>query len=183
MRTACREKISGATDYVALGKVDLVIEAVFEDPDLKKEIFAKLDHVGKPGAILATNTSYQDIDEIAAATGRPDDVIGLHFFSPAHIMKLLEVVRGAKTADDVLATCMVLAKKIRKIPVMSGVCYGFIGNRMLQPYMREAQLCLIEGATPEPSRRGSTEVGHGNGPGQCCRSCGAGYWLQGAPGA
>jgi 3-hydroxyacyl-CoA dehydrogenase len=147
--SACRALISGAIDYSALANVDLVVEAVFEDPDLKKDIFSRLGTVCKSGAILATNTSYQNVDEIAEASGRPDDVIGLHFFSPAHIMKLLEVVRGARTADDVLATCMALAKKIRKIPVMSGVCYGFIGNRMLQPYMREAQLCLIEGATPE----------------------------------
>ena len=140
--------ISGATDYAALAEVDLVIEAVFEDPGLKKEIFAKLDEACKAGAILATNTSYQDVNAIAAATRRPKDVIGLHFFSPAHIMKLLEVVRAEKTADDVLATCMRLAKRIRKVPVVSGVCYGFIGNRMLQPYARQTQLLLLEGATP-----------------------------------
>jgi 3-hydroxyacyl-CoA dehydrogenase len=145
----CRGRISGTTDYASLADCDLVIEAVFEDPDLKKSIFAKLDETCKSGAILATNTSYQDVDEIAAATGRPEDVLGMHFFSPAHIMKLLEVVRGEKTADDVLATVMALAKKIRKVPVMSGVCYGFIGNRMLGGYFREAQLCLLEGATPE----------------------------------
>jgi 3-hydroxyacyl-CoA dehydrogenase len=144
-----RSLISGSTDYASLADVDLVIEAVFEDPELKKNIFARLDSACKPGAILATNTSYQDVNKIAAATKRPQDVIGLHFFSPANIMKLLEVVRAEKTADDVLATCMSLAKRIRKVPVMSGVCYGFIGNRMLQPYFREAQLCLIEGATPE----------------------------------
>ena len=144
----CRTLITGSTDYADLKNVDLVIEAVFEDPELKKTIFARLDATCKPGAILATNTSYQDVNAIAAATRRPGDVIGLHFFSPANIMKLLEVVRGDETDDDVLATCMSLAKKIRKVPVMSGVCYGFIGNRMLQPYFREAQLCLIEGATP-----------------------------------
>ncbi|MGB5491431.1 MAG: 3-hydroxyacyl-CoA dehydrogenase NAD-binding domain-containing protein [Woeseiaceae bacterium] len=147
--TECRALISGSTDYGSLANLDLVIEAVFEDPELKKSIFARLDDACKPGAILATNTSYQDVDAIAAATQRPQDVIGLHFFSPANIMKLLEVVRGDKTADDVLATCMALAKKIKKVPVMSGVCYGFIGNRMLQPYFREAQLCLVEGATPK----------------------------------
>ncbi len=103
---ACRALITGSTDYASLAEVDLVIEAVFEDPNLKKEIFARLDKVCKPGAILATNTSYQDVDAIAAATQRPQDVVGMHFFSPAHIMKLLEVVRGKKTADDVLATCM-----------------------------------------------------------------------------
>ncbi len=145
----CRGLISGATDYGALGDVDLVIEAVFEDPELKKEIFTRLDKVCKPGAILATNTSYQDVNDIAATTKRPQDVLGLHFFSPAHIMKLLEVVRTDKTADDVLTTVMALAKRIRKVAVISGVCYGFIGNRMLQGYFREAQLCLIEGGLPE----------------------------------
>ncbi|MCH7636363.1 MAG: enoyl-CoA hydratase/isomerase family protein [Proteobacteria bacterium] len=146
---ACRGRIRGVTDYDELGDADLVIEAVFEDPELKKDIFKRLDAACKPGAILATNTSYQDVDAIAAATNRPEDCLGMHFFSPAHIMKLLEVVRGAKTADDVLSTVMALGKKIRKVPVMSGVCYGFIGNRMLAPYFREAQLCLIEGGIPE----------------------------------
>jgi 3-hydroxyacyl-CoA dehydrogenase len=145
----CRGFISGATDYSALGDVDLVIEAVFEDPELKKDIFARLDKACKPGAILATNTSYQDVNEIAAATKRPQDVLGMHFFSPAHIMKLLEVVRAEKTAEDVLTTVMALAKRIRKVAVVSGVCYGFIGNRMLQGYFREAQLCLVEGGLPE----------------------------------
>ena len=145
----CRGLIGGATDYSALSDVDLVIEAVFEDPELKKDIFARLDKACKPDAILATNTSYQDVNEIAAATKRPQDVLGMHFFSPAHIMKLLEVVRAEKTADDVLTTVMALAKRIRKVAVVSGVCYGFIGNRMLQGYFREAQLCLIEGGLPE----------------------------------
>ncbi len=145
---ANRALISGGTDYEALADVDLVIEAVFEDPGLKKEIFARLDDTCKPGAILATNTSYQDVNAIAAVTKRPGDVVGLHFFSPAHIMKLLEVVRGDKTADDVLATCMQLAKRIRKVPVVAGVCYGFIGNRMLQPYGQQSQLLLLEGASP-----------------------------------
>ena len=146
---SCRALISGSTDYDSLAEVDMVIEAVFEDPQLKKKIFGQLDGVCKPGAILATNTSYQDVDAIAAATKRPQDVIGTHFFSPAHIMKLLEVVRGEKTADDVLATVMALAKKIRKVPVVSGVCYGFIGNRMLRPYGKTAQLLLLEGASPQ----------------------------------
>ena len=145
----CRNLISGSTDYAALADVDLVVEAVFEDPDLKKKIFAQLDAVCKPGAILATNTSYQDVDAIAVVTSRPEDVIGMHFFSPAHIMKLLEVVRGEKTADDVLATVMTLAKTIRKVAVVSGVCYGFIGNRMLWPYGNTSQLLLLEGASPQ----------------------------------
>ncbi|MEM1176082.1 MAG: 3-hydroxyacyl-CoA dehydrogenase NAD-binding domain-containing protein [Pseudomonadota bacterium] len=143
-----RGRIGGTTNFDDLADVDLVIEAVFENLDLKQEIFAKLDGVARPGAILATNTSYQDVDQIAAVTNRPEDVLGLHFFSPANVMKLLEVVHGEKTADDVLATCMTLAKRVRKVPVLSGVCYGFIGNRMLQYYGREAQLCLIEGSSP-----------------------------------
>ncbi len=161
---ACRDLISGATDYAKLADVDLVVEAVFEDPNLKKEIFSKLDAVCKDGAILATNTSYQDVNEIAAATGRPEDVLGLHFFSPAHIMKLLEVVRGAETANDVLATCMKLARRIRKVPVVAGVCYGFIGNRMLQPYGEQAQLLLLEGATPEQVDSAMEDFGMAMGP-------------------
>ncbi len=141
--------IKGTLDYEDLGDVDLVIEAVFENLDLKKKIFTKLDEVCKKGAILATNTSYQDVNLIAEATSRPEDVIGLHFFSPANVMRLLEVVRADKTSDEVLATSMALAKKIKKVPALSRVCYGFIGNRMLRPYAREAQLCLIEGGTPE----------------------------------
>ncbi|GAA5442346.1 fatty acid oxidation complex subunit alpha [Microbulbifer sp. NBRC 101763] len=148
-KTHCLSLIQGTTDYSDLVEVDLVIEAVFENVTLKKEIFSKLDQYCKPGTILATNTSYQDIDQIAAATKRPENVIGLHFFSPANVMKLLEVVRGSKSADDVIATAMRLAKTIKKVPVLAGNCYGFIGNRMLRPYAREAQLCLIEGATPE----------------------------------
>ncbi len=143
-----RQRIRGTTDYEDLADADLIIEAVYENLSLKQDIFEILDSVAQDGAILATNTSYQDVNRIAAVTRRAEDVLGLHFFSPAHIMKLLEVVRADKTSDEVLATCMTLAKKIRKIPVVAGVCYGFIGNRMLQHYGREAQLCLIEGATP-----------------------------------
>ena len=161
---ACRGRISGTTDYESLSDADLVIEAVFENLEIKQEVFATLDAICRQGAILATNTSYQDVDRIAAATTRPQDVIGLHFFSPAHIMKLLEVVRASKTADDVLATCMALAKKIRKTPVVSGVCYGFIGNRMLGHYGREAQLCVIEGATPEQLDGAMEEWGMAMGP-------------------
>jgi 3-hydroxyacyl-CoA dehydrogenase len=160
----CRTLISGSTDYAALADVDMVVEAVFEDPDLKKKIFTQLDAVCKPGAILATNTSYQDVDAIAAATNRPEDVIGMHFFSPAHIMKLLEVVRGEKTADDVLATVMALAKKIRKVAVVSGVCYGFIGNRMLRPYGSTAQLLLLEGASPQQVDAAMEDWGMAMGP-------------------
>ena len=160
----CLARITGATDYAALADVDLVIEAVFEDPELKKEVFAKLDASCKRGAILATNTSYQDVNAIAAATKRPEDVLGMHFFSPAHIMKLLEVVRADRTADDVLATVMALAKRIRKVAVVSGVCYGFIGNRMLQGYFREAQLCLVEGSSPADVDEALVDWGMAMGP-------------------
>jgi 3-hydroxyacyl-CoA dehydrogenase len=140
--------IRGTTDYSDLEDADLVIEAVFENPEIKYEVFRTLDEVCKPGAILASNTSYQDVDAIAAVTARPQDVLGMHFFSPANVMKLLEVVRGEQTADDVLATVMALAKKIRKVAVLSRVCYGFIGNRLLGGYMRQAQMLLLEGCAP-----------------------------------
>ncbi|MEA1015481.1 3-hydroxyacyl-CoA dehydrogenase NAD-binding domain-containing protein [Sphingosinicella sp. LY1275] len=147
-----------------LADCDLIIEAVFENMDVKKDIFGKLDAIAKPGAILASNTSYLNIDEIAAATSRPQDVLGLHFFSPANIMKLLEVVRGANTAPDVLVTAMQLAKKIRKVAVVAGVCYGFIGNRMLIPRQMQAQQLLLEGATPEQVDRVHVEFGMPMGP-------------------
>ena len=147
-----------------LADCDLVIEAVYENMDVKKELFGKLDAIVKPGAILASNTSYLNIDEIAAATQRPQDVLGMHFFSPANVMKLLEVVRGAKTADDVLATVMALAKTIRKVAVVSGVCHGFIGNRMLMPRQVEANKLLMEGATPEQIDRVHVEFGMPMGP-------------------
>lgn len=133
-------------DYDDLADCDLVIEAVFENMDVKKEVFAKLDSVVKQGAILASNTSYLNVDEIAAATARPEAVLGLHFFSPANVMKLLEVVRGEKTADQILATVMKLGKKIGKIAVVAGVCDGFIGNRMLSPRQQQANALIMEGA-------------------------------------
>ncbi|MBL4631349.1 MAG: 3-hydroxyacyl-CoA dehydrogenase, partial [Paraglaciecola sp.] len=144
-----QEMITGTTDYNDLAKMDLVIEAVFENLDVKKQVFTKLDKVCKQGAILASNTSYQDVNLIAQATSRPQDVIGLHFFSPANVMKLLEIVRGDETSDQVLATSMAIARSIKKVPALSRVCYGFIGNRMLRQYAREAQLCLLEGSTPQ----------------------------------
>jgi 3-hydroxyacyl-CoA dehydrogenase len=147
-----------------LAECDLIIEAVYENMDVKKEIFAKLDGIAKPGAILASNTSYLDIDEIAACTQRPQDVVGMHFFSPANVMKLLEVVRGARTAPDVLATVMDLAKKIRKVAVVAGVTYGFIGNRMLMPRQVEANKLLLEGATPEQIDRVHVAFGMPMGP-------------------
>lgn len=156
--------ITGTTDYADINDVDLVIEAVFENLDLKKEVFAKLDKACKSGAILATNTSYQDVDVIAGATSRPQDVVGMHFFSPANVMKLLEVVRGAKTADDVLATTMQIGKKIGKVCALSRVCYGFIGNRMLSGYGREAQMLLLDGCTPEQVDSALEKFGMAMGP-------------------
>ncbi len=147
-----------------LADCDLVIEAVYENMDVKKELFGKLDKIVKHGAILASNTSYLNVDEIAASTSRPEDVVGMHFFSPANVMKLLEVVRGAKTADDVLATVMGLAKTIKKVAVVSGVCPGFIGNRMLTPRQVEANKLLMEGATPEQIDRVHVEFGMPMGP-------------------
>jgi 3-hydroxyacyl-CoA dehydrogenase len=141
--------LQGTLEYQDLADADLVIEAVFEDMELKKEILGTLDGICKPGAILATNTSTLNVDEVAAATARPRDIVGLHFFSPANVMRLLEVVRGRETAPDVLVTAIDVARKIRKLPVVVGVCYGFVGNRMLEPYMREALRLVLEGATPE----------------------------------
>ncbi len=151
-------------DFNALADCDLIIEAVFETMEIKQEIFGKLDKIAKPGAILASNTSYLNIDEIAAATSRPQDVVGLHFFSPANIMKLLEVVRGANTAPDVLVTAMQLAKRIKKVAVVAGVCHGFIGNRMLMPRQVEATKLLLEGATPDQIDRVHVEFGMPMGP-------------------
>jgi 3-hydroxyacyl-CoA dehydrogenase len=141
-------RLIGALDYAALADCDLVVEAVFEDFDLKKTVCASIGNVARPDAIIATNTSTLDVDLLAQASGRPELFLGMHFFSPANVMRLLEVVRGAATAPDVLAAVMKLAKTIAKTPVVSGVCFGFIGNRMLEVYLREAEFLLMEGATP-----------------------------------
>ena len=141
--------IAPAPDLAAVKDADIVIEAVFERMDVKQDIFRKLDAIAKPGAILATNTSTLDVDKIAAVTSRPQDVVGTHFFSPANVMRLLEVVRGAKTAKDVLATTMRLGKTLKKVPIVSGVCDGFIGNRMLEKYVVQSLFLLDEGATPQ----------------------------------
>jgi 3-hydroxyacyl-CoA dehydrogenase len=150
--------------YEDIGEADLVIEAVFEDYAIKEQVFKRLDTLAKPGAILATNTSTLDVNRIAGFTGRPQDVLGLHFFSPANVMKLLEVVRGAKTAKDVLATAMTVAAKIGKTAVVSGVCDGFIGNRMLDPYFRQAGFLLDEGALPQQVDRAIEAFGFAMGP-------------------
>ncbi|UUX97098.1 3-hydroxyacyl-CoA dehydrogenase NAD-binding domain-containing protein [Aquabacterium sp. J223] len=150
--------------YADIAAADLVIEAVFEDMAVKREVFARLDAVCKPGAILATNTSRLDIDEIARATTRPQDVVGLHFFSPANVMKLLEVVRGEATSQEVIASCMRMAQDIGKVPVLVRVCEGFVGNRMLTGYWREAWFLVEEGASPQQVDRALTDFGMAMGP-------------------
>ena len=151
-------------NYADLKDADMVIEAVFEDMGVKQTVFEALDKVMKPGAILASNTSTLDVDQIAAFTKRPQDVIGMHFFSPANVMKLLEVIRGAKTAKDVLATVMQLGKKIKKTTVVSGVCDGFIGNRMIEQYSRQAGFLLDEGCTPVQIDKAMEKFGMAMGP-------------------
>ena len=160
-----RVGLIGATlDYDAIADADIVIEAVFEDMAVKEQVFRRLDEAMKPGAILATNTSTLDVDRIAGFTKRPQDVVGLHFFSPANVMKLLEIVRGRQTAADVLATVMALAKKIRKTGVVAGVCDGFIGNRMIEQYFRQAGYLVEEGASPQQVDRAIERFGFAMGP-------------------
>ena len=156
--------LSTTLDYADLKDADLIIEAVFEELGVKEQVFKKLDEVAKQGAILASNTSTLDVDKIAAFTKRPQDVVGMHFFSPANVMKLLEVVRGAKTAKDVLATVMAIAKKIKKTAVVSGVCDGFIGNRMIEQYSRQAGFLIEEGATPQQVDKAIEKFGFAMGP-------------------
>jgi len=156
--------ITGVTEFDAVGSADVVIEAVFEEMDLKKRVFADLDRVAKADAVLATNTSTLDVDEIARATRRPQDVLGMHFFSPANVMRLLEIVRGAETAPDALATAVALGRRIGKVPVTVGVCYGFVGNRMLARRSVEAERLLLEGALPQEVDAAVTGFGFPMGP-------------------
>ncbi|KVN18170.1 3-hydroxyacyl-CoA dehydrogenase [Burkholderia stagnalis] len=156
--------IAPTLSYDDLKDADLIIEAVFEELGVKEQVFGRLDEVAKPGAILASNTSTLDVNRIAAFTKRPQDVVGMHFFSPANVMKLLEVVRGEATAKDVLATVMAIAKKIRKTAVVSGVCDGFIGNRMIEQYIRQALFMLEEGALPAQVDRAIEKFGFAMGP-------------------
>ncbi|MEN3276791.1 MAG: 3-hydroxyacyl-CoA dehydrogenase [Massilia sp.] len=156
--------ITGTLSYEDIAQADIVIEAVFEDLKVKETVFRQLDKTVKPGAILASNTSTLDLNRIASFTNRPQDVIGLHFFSPANVMKLLEIVRGAQTGKDVLATALALSKKIRKTGVVSGVCDGFIGNRMLEQYLRQAFFLLEEGALPEQVDKAIEGFGFAMGP-------------------
>ena len=152
------------TDLNAIKDADIVIEAVFENMPIKKELFAKLEKIAKPGAVLATNTSYLDVNEIAQTTHRVPDVVGMHFFSPANVMKLLEIVRGKDTAPDVLATAMAVGRAIKKVPVVVGVCHGFVGNRMLSARSIEAEKLLLEGALPQDVDGALTEFGFPMGP-------------------
>lgn len=156
--------IEGATDMGAVADGDLVIEAVFEDMEVKRKLFTDLDRLAKPGAVLATNTSYLDVNAIAAVTARPQDVVGLHFFSPANVMRLVEVVRAEKTAPDALATAVSVARTIGKAPVVVGVCHGFVGNRMLRLRAVEAERLLLEGATPQDVDGALTDFGFAMGP-------------------
>lgn len=158
------DRIQPADNWEAFAACDLIIEAVFERMDVKKDVFAELDRVARPDAILATNTSYLDVDAIAAGTKDPSRVLGMHFFSPANVMRLLEIVRGGKTSDTAIATALDAARKIKKVPVVSGVCHGFIGNRMLKGYGREAGLCMMEGAAPEDVDKALYDFGMPMGP-------------------
>ncbi len=151
-------------NYEALAEADLVIEAVFEKLEVKREVFSRLDALCRPGAVLATNTSYLDVNEIAGFTSRPGDVVGLHFFSPAHVMRLLEIVEGAKTAPDVMATAFALARRLKKIGVRAGVCDGFIGNRLLQAYRSAADHMVLDGASPFQVDKALTDFGFAMGP-------------------
>jgi len=156
--------ITGTTRYEDLAEADIIIEAVFEDMKVKKEVFSRLDAVAKPGAVLATNTSTLDVDEIAAATKRPEAVIGTHFFSPANVMRLMENVRGEKTSKETIATVMKLSRTIGKVGVLVGVCFGFVGNRMLYAYTRQANFLLEEGALPQQVDKAIYDFGFPMGP-------------------
>jgi 3-hydroxyacyl-CoA dehydrogenase len=158
------KRLSVLQDWSGYAGCDLIIEAVFEDMDVKKEVLAKIDAVARPDALIASNTSYLDIDALAASISNPERVLGLHFFSPAHIMRLLEIVRGAQTSDEALTTALALAKRMRKVGVVSGVCHGFIGNRMLSGYGREAGLLMLEGASPQEIDKALLDFGMPMGP-------------------
>jgi 3-hydroxyacyl-CoA dehydrogenase len=156
--------ITGSVDFKAAADADIVIEAVFEEMPIKKEVFAKLDAICKPDAVLATNTSTLDVDEIASATKRPESVIGTHFFSPANVMRLLENVRGQKSSKTTIATAMTVGRRIGKVPVLVGVCYGFVGNRMLHQRGLQAEKLILEGAAPHQVDRVLTDFGFPMGP-------------------
>jgi 3-hydroxyacyl-CoA dehydrogenase len=157
-------RLSGETSLQVAKDADLVIEAVFEEMSVKEEVFGALDRISKPGAVLATNTSYLDVNKIAAITGRPSDVLGTHFFSPANVMRLLEIVRGEKTSPEVLATAIAVGRKLGKVPVVVGVCRGFVGNRMLALRQQAAERALLDGALPQEVDAAMTGFGFPMGP-------------------
>ncbi|MET0428606.1 MAG: 3-hydroxyacyl-CoA dehydrogenase NAD-binding domain-containing protein, partial [Microvirga sp.] len=159
-----RARLSASIDLVAAGPCDLVVEAVFEDMALKREVFGRLDGIVPPGAILASNTSYLDLDAIASAASRPERVVGLHFFSPAHVMRLVEVVRGARTSPETLATVLQTARRLNKVPVIARVCEGFIGNRIFTAYRAQCERMLEDGAFPEEIDRALAAFGFAMGP-------------------
>jgi 3-hydroxyacyl-CoA dehydrogenase len=157
-------RVKGSSSLEDLGAADLVIEAVFEKMSVKQEVFAKLGRICQPGAVVATNTSTLDVDAIAASSGRAPDVVGMHFFSPANIMRLVEIVRGRESSDAALATAAAVTKRIGKLGVVVGNCFGFVGNRMLYAYGREKELMMLEGATPEQIDRVMQDFGMAMGP-------------------
>jgi 3-hydroxyacyl-CoA dehydrogenase len=156
--------ITGTTDYAAIADADLVIEAVFEEMAVKKEVFARIDGIAKGDAVLASNTSTLDVNEIASATKRPESVVGMHFFSPANVMRLLEVVRGSQSSKAAIATAMAVGRRIGKVPVLVGVCDGFVGNRMLHQRGREAEKLILEGALPQQVDKVLVDFGFPMGP-------------------
>jgi len=162
--SAALARLTPSTDWTLLSHADLVIEAVFEDMAVKQQVFQQIDTYARPGAVLATNTSYLDVDAIANATGRPQDVLGLHFFSPANVMKLLEVVRGQQTSPDVLATGMALGRRLKKMPVLTGNAFGFIGNRIYNAYRKQCEFMLEDGAWPEDVDSALQAFGFAMGP-------------------
>ena len=161
---ASEARLQPTTDWGTLAQADLVIEAVFEDLEVKREVFRRLDGVARPGAVLATNTSYLDVDAIAAATRRPQDVLGLHFFSPANVMRLVEVVRGARTSAQVLATGVEVARRMGKLPVVTGNAFGFVGNRIFSAYRRQCEFMVEEGASPQEVDAALEAFGFAMGP-------------------
>jgi 3-hydroxyacyl-CoA dehydrogenase len=157
-------RITGTTDLAVVADADIVVEAVFEDVVVKQDVFGKLDHIVRPGAVIASNTSYLDIDTLARSTARPQAVVGMHFFSPANVMRLLEVVRGAATSPETLATAIAVGRKLGKVPAVVGVCHGFVGNRMLRLRSIEAERLLLEGALPQDVDSALTDFGFPMGP-------------------
>ncbi|MES2718308.1 MAG: FAD-dependent oxidoreductase [Pseudomonadota bacterium] len=161
---ACEARLSASLDWLRIAEADLVIEAVFEELGVKQQVFRRIDEVARPGAVLASNTSYLDLDAIAAATSRPQDVIGLHFFSPANVMKLMEVVRGQASAADALATGLAVGRQLKKLPVLTGNAFGFVGNRLYAAYRRQCEFMVEEGASPEQVDAALEAFGFAMGP-------------------